>query len=444
MINKVPKIIIIGNDFDQKSGAGITLTNLFKDWPSNKIAVVSESIKEIDLSICENYYKLGFSEDKRPWPFYLFQPKYKSGPIKIDPKYNSNANPDDLKLYQSKYNYNLKMFLTSFLHFIGIYYYIFRLRVSEKFLRWFDDFEPDIIYTQLSSLELIRFIEKLRKKRNKPIIIHFMDDWPSTLNQPGIFSFYWGRQIDNGLRNLLRKASANMSICQYMSNAYKERYNIDCIPFHNFIDPSKWENISKISWSQNGSFKILYAGRIGIGVSTSIFSVAQAIESVYNIGYNIEFQLLLLEVPKKFENKIKKFKSVKIIPRIDHDKMPEKLVDVDLLLIPLDFDDKSLKYTRLSMPTKVSEYMASGTPTLVFAHEKTALFNYAKESGWAYILGSDRQSDIKEMILKIMNDDLQKKHVGQNARKIAFQQHNATTVRKKFQEILKSVSIKNQ
>ena len=30
MINKVPKILIIGNDFDQKSGAGITLTNLFK------------------------------------------------------------------------------------------------------------------------------------------------------------------------------------------------------------------------------------------------------------------------------------------------------------------------------------------------------------------------------------------------------------------------------
>ena len=70
-------------------------------------------------------------------------------------------------------------------------------------------------------------------------------------------------------------------------------------------------NINKISWAQKESFQILYAGRIGVGVSISLLSVAQAVESLYNKGYNIEFQLLLLEIPKNFENKIKTSKVLK-------------------------------------------------------------------------------------------------------------------------------------
>ena len=40
-----------------------------------------------------------------------------------------------------------------------------------------------------------------------------------------------------------------------------------------------------------------------------------------------------------------------------------------------------------------------------------------------------------------MNDETSRKHVGETGRRIAFNQHNASIVRKKFQEILKSIDI---
>lgn len=60
------------------------------------------------------------------------------------------------------------------------------------------------------------------------------------------------------------------------------------------------------------------------------------------------------------------------------------MTKADLLVIPLDFDEMSIRFARYSMPGKTSEYMASGTPILVYAPERTALSMYAKREKWGY------------------------------------------------------------
>lgn len=443
MNNSIPKVLIIGVSFTQKDGGGITLTNLFKDWPLENLAVTSEEFYEIDLNACKNYYRLGFKENRRPWPFYYFQPVYKSEPIKVSSEPSSPVTKEYFDSYESKYNSFIKQFLTRLLHITGLYNYIFRLRVSENFLNWFDEYNPDIIYTQLASLPLIRFVNRLTDLRKRAMVIHFMDDWPTTINQKGIFSFYWGNQIDKGLRKLIQKASVNMSICQYMSDEYKNRYGKNFVPFHNFIEPETWKNVSKTDWVSQGKFKILYAGRISIGVKNLIFKVSEAVEYLNTQGYNIELQLLVFWTSKKFDKKISTYKSVKVLPHVDHSEIPKSLTGADLLLLPLDFDKKSLKFTHLSMPTKASEYMISGTPILAIAHESTALYNYAKNSGWAYVLNSENQSDIIDAIKTLVNNIEIRKNLGETAKSTALKLHNSSILRSDFQHILKDSIAKN-
>jgi len=56
---KYPKVLIVGQYFNIRSGGGITMTNLFKDWDKENIAVAAESIVDPNFAACNKYYQLG-------------------------------------------------------------------------------------------------------------------------------------------------------------------------------------------------------------------------------------------------------------------------------------------------------------------------------------------------------------------------------------------------
>ena len=66
-----PKVLIIGEQFDRRSGSGITLSNLFWGWNIENIAVASSEIFSPDVSVCNKYYYLGYQEIKWKFPFNL-------------------------------------------------------------------------------------------------------------------------------------------------------------------------------------------------------------------------------------------------------------------------------------------------------------------------------------------------------------------------------------
>ena len=43
-MNNYPRILIIGPPFNNFTGGGITLSNLFKGWPKDRIAVASKDL----------------------------------------------------------------------------------------------------------------------------------------------------------------------------------------------------------------------------------------------------------------------------------------------------------------------------------------------------------------------------------------------------------------
>jgi len=62
-----PKVLIFGQPFNSYSGGGITLTNLFKGWPKDRIAVtyIGHGLFNATADVCDNYYQLGIEEHHR-------------------------------------------------------------------------------------------------------------------------------------------------------------------------------------------------------------------------------------------------------------------------------------------------------------------------------------------------------------------------------------------
>ena len=439
--NIYPRVLIIGESFHLMSGGGITLVSLFKDWPRQNLAVVVKRNKYMLFEYCSNYYGLGYLEEKRCWPFHYFQKKNESGPIKENDwisKQSIHAFPPENIGQKSK----VKSLFIQFLHFLGLYPVIYRSKVSEKYIQWLDEFHPDIVYTQLSSINMMKFVKQTIEKRNIPLAIHIMDDWPKTLKEPGILYFYWKKVIENKFKELLDYSSVRMSICSAMSEEYMARYGIKFIPFHNSVDLSKWRNISKTDWTCNQVFTILYAGRIGIGVQESVLMIARAVEILAENGYSIHFKIRSGSFPGDFKTKLNNFHHTKIEGYLSNNEMPKELAGADLLVLPLDFN--KLEFTRLSMPTKVPEYLISGTPILVIAHRETALYRYAKKYGWGLTVSENEVEKITEKIKLFYKNHKLRQMYGETGKKIASKYHNGEMIRKDFVLTLKDAIYNSQ
>jgi len=432
-----PKVLIIGEQFDRRSGSGITLSNLFWGWDTNNIAVASSEIFSPDVSVCNKYYYLGNQEIKWKFPFNLklITRKKKTG-HKVDLMLNSQTGP--VKPSETK----LKKIQNKVITITGILHRRREIIISNDFKNWVNDFAPDLIYTQLSSFELIEFVDKFQKEFDLPLVIHIMDDWPKTIvdGQKFVFKYFWRAIISRNLIHLFNRADLLLSISDAMSEEYKIRYALNFIPFHNPIDLNHWSSGIMKDYSKKEIFRILYAGRIGNALRNSLFEVAKAIsELLENENLKIELQIQATSDDEILET-LNKFDFVKINPPVEYTDLPKIFSAADLLLLPNDFDKKSINFLKYSMPTKASEYMASGTPILLYSHPQTAVTMHALKNNWALVVSEHSIAKLKAAI-KILYEDMDlRMNIGCNAQTFAFEHFDSKIVRAYFRDVLYNAS----
>ena len=450
MIKKIPKVLIFGQSFNKNTGGGITLSNLFHGWPKENIAVanIGHGMRDIDFSVCKNYYLLGKKEYKWVFPFNKLQRQFESGII--TPLNNNNITAvvtAHNHLQNNSKNYR-KLFIEKiffpFLHYMGFSPKMSKLILSSSFKSWLDNYQPDIIYVQVSNLESINFVKALKGYLNKPVILHMMDDWPSVISTRGPLKNYWHNKIDIALRDLLKSCSLLLSISDAMSEEYQQRFGFKFTAFHNPINIEDWLPYSKNNWTFTNTFKILYTGRIGTANTETIKKIAVAVDNLSNSGLKISLDIFSPNINTDRAKALNFFKGVNLKNIVPHSKIPALLPQYDLLVLPLDFDKKSLKFAKLSMPTKASEFMVSGTPVLVFAPKQTALAKYADKQKWAYLV-TDTQDEVILNALKdlYLNEDI-RSELGQRAKTLAIKTEDSEIIRQKFIEAICSVYIVNK
>lgn len=425
-----PKILIIGQYFNTTSGGGITMTNLFKGWDKDNIAVAAENICNPNFEACNKYYQLGSLEIKRRFPFNLNhwrKPIY-SGIVR-EKKPSMFPTPST----GGKKSGSKKIFLLylHLLHFTGLYHYKSRYRTSSQFLSWIKEYSPDIIYSQLSSIGLIGLVTDLHKTFQLPIVIHIMDDWPLTISKKGLLQSYWQKNIDKKLRKLLHDSKVLLSISEAMSKEYRIRYGYNFIPFHNPIDIKFWGLYSKANYDLNDTFTILYAGRIGIGVQNCFLDIAEAIRNLILKGLKIKLHIQATNFNPVL-NDLVKFDFVKLNAPVSYTELPEIFSKSDLLLLPNDFDSKSISFLRYSMPTKASEYMASGTPILLYSSIETAITRNALEHQWAYVVSERDIKKLESGIFELYEKKELRIRLAKTAKEYAIDNFEGDKIREQF------------
>ena len=430
-----PRVLIFDQTFNNFSGGGITLTNLFKGWPIESISVVStvQMMDNISFDVCNKYYQLGTEEHKFVFPLNLMQRYSPSGLKTISPESGLPFSSVKPGLRRKLVN----QFFLPFMNWIGLFYYLSKISLSQKFKDWLNEFRPEILYLQVTTRDGLLFAKALCDYLKIPVTIHVMDDWPTTISNKGLFKNYWRRKIDKEFRELLDKVDVHLSICDAMSEEYEKRYNKSFIAFHNPIELNAWLQYTKQSFSLNKKdVCILYTGRVGIGIGDSLLEAAAAIDSMNYEDVNIK---LHIQTPSKHINildLLKNFKCVVINPYVEYSQIPEITSKADILLLANDFNEGGIDFLKFSMPTKASEYMISGTPVLVYASGQTAVSKFFSRHDCGLCVTNQKSEELKKAIWFLIGDEEYRKKISRNAVNLAREKFNAENVRNEFQHLL--------
>lgn len=439
--NHYPKILIFGPPFNSFSGGGITLTNLFKGWPKDRIAVTSTGhvLFKVSTDVCNIYYLLGNDEQRWIFPLNLLQRPFPSGLMSFEEEEKPiPVHPTS----QGRYKKNLRRILVDkifypFIHWLGLFHSLSEIQMSDNFRKWISEYNPEILYLQVSSREDILFSLKLCDYLSIPTVIHMMDDWPSTISRSGLFVNYWKRKIDRELRQLLDRMDLYLSISGAMTTEYNKRYNKHFRAFHNPIETETWGRYCKTDFKLGPDHvRILYSGRIGIGITESLVEIATVIDSINRTWGKIKLYIQSPSSDIEVRNRLQKFDCIVLNPVVEYSKLPYIFSQADILVIANDFDKEGIDFLRYSMPTKVTEYMVSGTPVLIYAPYETAVSRFFDENECGCCVTDQDPEKLNNALRLMISDEEYRKKISCKAVSLARDLFDAGKVKNEFQQLL--------
>ncbi len=419
-----PKILFVTTcSFNKISGGGITFTNLFTGWPIENIATVHNDENACSNNICKKYYKLSNKE------IYHFGFKNFKKENKIS---------GDLNLSNSVSK--KRTFLFKFIKYIlfgnnfpnsGI--------LSSDLINFVEEFKPDIIYTILGSSAMIDIVDQLSSKYKIPVYVHIMDDWISSNYNSGIFFFIEKYRVNKKFTNIISICKKALVISNAMKLIYEKRYKKEFLVFQNTIDIyNVKKNILLNTNKTKNSFNIVYTGSIFYYAQLNALIIfCKVIILLNQKGININFHIYTPEsMSKKLKIMMNNHHFIKFHLPIEDDSIYYKtLSNADVLLLPSNFDCKSLKYIGLSMPTKVPSYLISETPILVLGNKNSAQVQYAIQNKWGHVVTKKNIKVISQCLIELLNDTHLRNQLVENAINTAKLNHDSKLIRLKFQSI---------
>jgi hypothetical protein len=426
-----PRVLILNaSPFGDHSATGITLSNLFRGWPTERLALVYADT---------NTANPGANVCIRNWPLsFLDVPVYRNVRTML---VRSNAlffgftvdrKPGRLSVAVGEQQHSRG----GWLHDIArAWSDLLPYCPSCEFWNWVTEFQPDVIYTMMGSIRLLRLAEKLAARLCVPIVPHYMDDWPTTLYL-GWPNWVPRRVMLSCMDSVLRRSPHGLSIGPSMSAEYEQRYGMKFFHFMNCVDvPDRCEPLTVLPESQPVRF--LFFGGLHLERWRCLESVGRALMNLHEQGYEAE---LIVYTSKSDIANYCEFLST--IPRVHLyemlplDSLVPALKGADILLHVDSFDVSLRRYLRFSTSTKLPLCMATGKPLLVYGPRELGSSGYVLDCQCGVVVSEQDTNLLSSTMQSLICDPANRAELGRNGWIAAKKNHSGVVVRSRFRTVL--------
>jgi glycosyltransferase involved in cell wall biosynthesis len=312
--------------------------------------------------------------------------------------------------------------------------------LSPQLESWIAEFRPEVIYTILGSTGMMELIERVQRRFSLPLVVHFMDDWQAAIHRGGLLSPLQRRRMQGLIARLVATARIRLGICDAMCTEYAQRFGQPFLAFQNTIDTARWAPLAERDRRVRSPIRVLYAGSVlGFAQADSLVECCAAVAALRDGGMQIRVDIYSppAQTAPLRDRLAGSSDAVRLHDVISDDATYfRSLASADILLLPVNFDDHSVRYIRLSMPTKVPSYLVSGTPVLVYGPAEVAQVEYARTAGWGFVVHGRGVKALADAITRLTTDGALRERLSATAQLVAVANHDAIHVRSAFQAVL--------
>jgi hypothetical protein len=152
---------------------------------------------------------------------------------------------------------------------------------------------------------------------------------------------------------------------------------------------------------------ILYTGGMNVFRFDAVVAFAEGLRRFRTqTGRDVTLTLLGPAPDREYAARLAHFDFIHAEPWVDNDACQKRLADADLLYLPLSFADKLERIANLAMPTKLSEYLASGRPSIFHTPARSEVQALAVKAGLPLTLNSVDPDDIHEFLTHLDSEGI--------------------------------------
>ena len=407
------KILVLSNTpWNTSNSFGATYTALFKELTESgeaEIANIYCNRGRPDGSVDGKYLQI----TEKTILKNRFWKKYPQA-IRVEPVTESGAGEKKSAAYEFMRKTRLQLF-----YWGRDIIWLSARRKNREMTEFIEEFQPDVLFFPLYSLyHTNRLARKIKKLTGKPMVMYVSDDNYS-LKQRSWSPLFW---IDRFMkRRSIRKTVKMCDLLYTACDAQKEEYaEALCVPCKVLHKPALWE-VEEKNFDENefGNFMIeeeapesdrkvyLYAGNIGNGRWKTLAAMGLALKK---LPFKAELRIYT-DTPISGRMR-REFKKGKIYLRaaVSPQRLEQLRDSADVLVFAEPFGGKGAALSRLSLSTKLPEYLASGKPILAAGSEKIASIKYLADNDAATVITSAKDAEIMTAEFNVaLFDDPEKK-----------------------------------
>lgn len=423
-----PRVLVVSAaPINRIDATGITLSNLFAGWPIESIAQIYDSSTAPDPRYCTKTWR--FSGDDIASVRFAKQALKRFRQRGDRPIVASN-NSRPSKAQNSSNDLGLLAAVSDVIPF----------RASSSLLEWAEDFAPDIVYTLLGGTRICSLVLQLSNHLNKPIVPHFMDDWPSTLYESQRLRHLFRRVMSRRLAEIFHRTPIGLAIGSDMADAMDARYGKKFDYFMNCVECDSDISMDKTSSSDVVRFR--YVGGLHLNRWRSLLALAQVFETLTRSGMSISLEICApLKDVELYGKHFSSFTSVSRVFSVSPDEVTAVLKSCEVLVHVESFLPEDSRYTRLSVSTKIPQYMAARRPILAIGPSNLSSIQYVEQSRAGLIVTEEGvSSTLKDAVCQLAESEDQREMLGHAGYRTALKHHNAGPVRRRFASTLARAS----
>ncbi|RGR70977.1 hypothetical protein DWY25_13615 [Holdemania filiformis] len=399
-----PKILIIShNALSKTQNNGKTIETLFKEWPKEKIfhlfldrdnddsAFCSRSFCVNDYDALDNFFRL---KKKR----YACELRIEDNFIQPDKDYykiiqkliNHNYKNDSKKSGKTIENLKQKVIQRKpFFSWLRQSLWNGKKWFMNDILLWVKDIKPDLIFFQGSGFHYsYDIVEQILDDTDLPIILQLTDDYTQPPYKYSLIDHYITNRYIKIFRRVIKRASGIVVISEKMKEEYLRKFGgQNYFIMSNALD----RNFQDKELNVNGEINILYAGNLGLGRYEELIKFEQLLSGlIRKKGYKIVLKVCSSTILS--EGKLDYFHDSKIIEWkgfLSSKEVEQLIEDCDFLLHVESTDEINKRITRLSISTKIGEYLGARRCIIALGPQDIASIEYIRNKKLGLVLSTN-------------------------------------------------------